>query len=172
MRYRPILKWISVSLLLVAGAAKADMVFQLAPIRIEPVIRATSTDSNAVEVRSVSNYTVEVRGQDALRFDSIKSLNTLTDTTGVLIAFNAPSTAPLPLFRDFTPLDVALIAEDGTILKTAANVVLGEMAAPIASDDPVKAFLFLKAGQLAARNILERDMVRGSMFVMDAATTP
>jgi uncharacterized membrane protein (UPF0127 family) len=151
-----------------AQHAHADMIFARASIRIEPVMRAVD-DSTAFEVRSVSDYTVEMRGQDALRMDSLQSLNTLMPGSGLLIVLNAPSTAPVPFYRDFIPLDIVLIAEDGTILKTAETITLGSQQEPIASVDPAKAFLFLPAGTLAAKKIQAGDVVQGSMFITDVA---
>ena len=111
------------------------------------------------------NFDVEVRPEDALRLEYIHTLNALTDTTGVMIAFTAPSVIGLPSLKVMTPVDALFITADGTISQILPNVVLADMAQEIVAKAPVKAFLFLKAGTVAAVGIHPQDVVVGRKFI-------
>ena len=161
-------KWLFLLVALPSVAfAQVSLVFERTEIRIDPVILQSSQPGEPVEVRASTIYSIELRGQDALRFDSIQSLNSLGESNGVMIVFNAPSLAPLPPYRDETPLDVLLLSEEGIILHALSDISLAQ-APVVANTTPVKAFLFLKAGQIKARNLRANDIVTGSMFIRNA----
>lgn len=157
-----------VSLLLVlllpmaAAAQVTPVIFERTDIRIDPA--PIAAEGEATLLREPTRYNIELRSEDALRLEYIHTLNTLTDDTGVMILFASPVMAPLPALQVFTPVDALFVAEDGTILQILPNVALGDMTQDVMAREPVKAFLFLKAGQVAARFLQPRDSVAGSMF--------
>lgn len=110
-------------------------------------------------------YDVEIRPEDALRLDYIHSLNELNDSTGVMIAFTAPSMVPLPVMQTPTPVDALFIAKDGTVLQIYPNVVLSELRQDVMAPSPIKAFLFLRAGSALARGIHPKDVVASKKFL-------
>jgi uncharacterized membrane protein (UPF0127 family) len=164
-----------IALLASAAAAQAQtgsVIFERADIRIDPVAVAAakipSGDPNVPiapqPARNPVSYNIEVRSEDALQLEYIHTLNTLTGTTGVAITFNAPSLVALPHMQVFTPVDVLFVAEDGTILQIYPNLTLAELHSNVMASDPIQAFVFLKAGQVAAHHIMPRDIIAGSMF--------
>lgn len=152
-------------LLLAAPAIAQPLIFERAEIRIDPVAVAPAAKAGETPIpRIPTSYDVEVRAEDALQLEYIHTLNTLTDTTGVAISFTAPSIAALPRMQVFTPVDALFVAEDGTIMQIYPDVILAELTQDVYAKDPIKAFVFLKAGEVAARRILPRDIIAGSMF--------
>lgn len=151
--------------LLAAPAFAQPLIFERAQIRIDPVaVTAAPKEGEAPIPRIPVSYDVEVRAEDALKLEYIHTLNTLTDTTGVAISFSVPSVVSLPRMQVFTPVDALFVAEDGTILQIYPDVVLAELAQEVYAKDPVKAFVFLKGGEVAARHILPKDIISGPMF--------
>lgn len=151
--------------LLAAPAFAQPLIFERAQIRIDPVAVAPAAKAGEAPIpRIPTSYDVEVRAEDALKLEYIHTLNTLTDTTGVAISFNAPSIVSLPRMQVFTPVDALFVAEDGTILQIYPDVVLAELTQDVYAKDPVKAFVFLKGGEVAARNIMPKDIISGPMF--------
>lgn len=148
--------------------AAAQMVFERAKIRIDPAAppapKTNEESDPPLPQRESIILEVEMRSEDALRLEYIHELNTLTPDTGVLIALNSPSIMPLPAMQVFTPVDALFVDEEGAIVQILPNVVLGEMSRSIAARSPIKAFVFLKAGQAAARAIRPHDIVTGSSF--------
>ena len=168
MRYPRQLTFISLLLALLlpafAMAQVTPVIFERADIRIDAA-PIGGREGEATLLRPSITYNIELRSEDALKLEYIHTLNTLTDSTGVMILFTSPMMAPLPAMQVFTPVDAIFLAEDGTILQILPNVALGEMTQDVMARDPVKAFLFLKAGEVAARLIQPQDAVSGSMFV-------
>lgn len=147
-----------------AYAQATPIIFERTNIRIDPTVFG-GVDGEASILRDPSSFNIELRSEDALKLEYIHTLNTLTNDTGVMILFNAPLLAPLPAMQVFTPVDALFVAEDGRIIQILPNVALGEMTQDIYAKEHVKAFLFLAAGQVAARFIQPHDIVTGSMFV-------
>lgn len=152
-------------LLLATPALAQPLIFERADIRIDPVaIVPLKPGDEAAPPRVPIAYNVEVRAEDAMKLEYIHTLNTLTDTSGVVIAFSAPSIAALPRMQVFTPVDALYVAEDGTIMQIYPDVVLAELTQEIYSTEPIKAFVFLKAGEVDARGIRPKDIISGPMF--------
>lgn len=160
-------KYISLLLLALlpsmAAAQVTPVIFERTDIRVDPA--PIGNEGEATLLRPATVYNIEFRSEEALKLEYIHSLNELTENTGVLILFSAPAMAPLPAWQVFTPIDALFLAEDGTILQIAPGITPGEMTQDIMAREPVKAFLFLKAGQVAERFLRPRDTVVGSMFV-------
>ena len=164
-RHRSRLSSFAVALLLLAAPAYAQpLIFERADIRIDPVATPVAKPNEETVPRIPITYNTEVRAEDAMKLEYIHTLNTLTDTTGVVISFNAPSIAALPRMQVFTPIDALYVAEDGTITKIYPDVVLAELTQDIYSAEPIKGFVFLKAGEVSARGILPKDIISGPMF--------
>lgn len=153
-----------------AAMAQTAVIFERTKIRIDPVAPVaevpTKDGEHAAQLvpRAAVNYDIEERGEEALQLEYIHTLNTLTDSTGVAIVFNPPGVVALPRMQVFTPVDVLFVAEDGTILQIYPDATLGTLDQDVYAKDPVRAFVFLKAGEVAAKNIRPRDVIAGTMF--------
>lgn len=162
------ISWFSsllIAALMATPVPAQPLVFERADIRIDPVaIVAIKPGDSEAPPRTPVPYNVEVRSEEAMKLEYIHTLNTMTETTGVVIAFNAPSIAALPRMQVFTPVDALYVAEDGTIMQIYPDVVLAELNQEVYSKEPIKGFVFLKAGEVAARGILPRDIISGPMF--------
>lgn len=171
-------KMVCMALLGWAGWAHAaqvtPVIFERETIRIEsPVPKAVSAakpgeaatpPAEVPATHSPLVYEVEIRPEDALKLEYIHTLNALTDTTGVMIAFTAPSVVALPAYQVSTPVDALFITDNGTVGQILPNVVLADMTQEIVSAFPVKAFLFLKSGTAVSRGIRPQDIVVGKKF--------
>jgi uncharacterized membrane protein (UPF0127 family) len=113
---------------------------------------------------SAWQFNVEVRPEDALRLDYIQALTTLKDTTGVMIAFGAPTIVPLPYFRVQQPTDVLFVDNEGVILQIYPGHIPIDLSREIYANKPVKAFIYLKAGMVAQYGIRPRDVVQSTVF--------
>jgi hypothetical protein len=142
----------------------APVIFQRVNIRIDPVLPAIEQAQGAVQVRPSTPLNVEVRGEDALKLEYIHTLNMLAENSGVMILLDAPAILPLPAFRNYQPVDALFIDARGTILQIMPNLVLADLARPVAAKEPVRGILFLKAGTAQARLIRPHDIVAGGMF--------
>lgn len=164
MRFHPISrlsKLALVALCMAAPVAQAQVnpiIFERSPMRVMPAQVKDQPPRDPVD------YNVEVRSEEALQLEYIHTLNTLADNTGVVIVFNGPSMVALPRMQVFTPVDALFVAEDGTIVQIYPDVTLGQLEQDVYAKDPVRAFVFLKAGQVAAHKILPHDVIEGSMF--------
>ena len=154
-----------------AFAQVTPLIFERESISIEspsdPVITAAK-DAPAKKTyppHEPFTYDVEIRPEDALRLEYIHSLNELNDSTGVMIAFLAPSMVPLPVWQTPTPVDALFIANDGTILQIYPNVILSELRQEVMAPMPIKAFLFLRSGSAVARGIHPHDVVTSKKFL-------
>ncbi len=107
---------------------------------------------------------VEIRSEEALNLEYIHTLNDLTDDTGVMIAFNAPSIVSVPTMNVYQAVDILFIDEDGIILQILPNIVPAQINRDITASEPVSAFLYLKAGEVKKRDIRPKDVVTHGLF--------
>jgi hypothetical protein len=149
-----------------AQAQVAPLIFERETITIQsPASTAAGKDGEApINAHPALSYDVEIRPEDALRLEYIHTLNNLTDRNGVMIAFSAPSVVALPVLQAPTAVDALFIMNDGTIAQILPNVILAEMTQEIVAREPIKAFLFLKAGTAAVQKIRPLDVVSGKKF--------
>jgi Uncharacterized ACR, COG1430 len=148
------------ALFAVPGIAQvASVVFTREIIRID-----AATDEKTPPAHAPLKYDTEVRGEDALKLEYIHTLNTLNDGTAVMIRFNASTMVALPPLQVHTPVDALFVNDSGAVVQILPNITLASITSSIAAREPVKAFVFLKAGEVAARGIRPRDTVAGSMF--------
>lgn len=109
-------------------------------------------------------FNVEVRPEDALKLDYIHALTALRADSGVMIAFSAPTIAPLPYFRIQQATDVLFISNEGVVLQIYPGHVPIQITQEIYAERPIKALLYLKAGTVQARNIRPQDVVQSRTF--------
>lgn len=114
--------------------------------------------------RVAQRFNVEVRPEDALKLDYIQALTMLNDTSGVMIAFGAPTIAPLPYFRVQQATDVLFVDDEGMILQIYPGHVPMDVSRDIYADRPIKALIYLKAGIVKARDIRPKDIVQSRVF--------
>lgn len=175
MNCRPCLRFVS-CVLAVCGLsavawAQTAVIFERTSIRIDPVavVEAPPTAEGevppaALPARTSLSFDIEMRGEDALQLEYIHTLNTLSERTGVAIIFDPPGVVALPRMQVFTPVDVLFVAENGVILQIYPDATLGTLDQDVYAKDPVRAFIFLKAGSAAKQQILPKDVVAGTMF--------
>ncbi len=158
-----------VCVLLMAHSAFAQvtpLIFERENITIEsPAPRALKEGETPPPTHAPLVYDVEIRPEDALRLEYIHTLNNLNDTSGVMIAFTAPSVVALPVMQVPTAVDALFVMSNGTIVQMLPNVVLADINQEIVAKEPIKAFLFLKAGSIAAQKIRPYDVVIGKKFL-------
>lgn len=148
---------------LTAAAQTGSLIFERATIRITPTL-SDKPSAEATAVRAISSYNIEQRPENALRLEYIHTLNTLTATTGVMIVLEGPSIVSVPVMKVYTPVDVLFVVDDGAIAQIMPSVVLADIQQNLQARVPIKAFLFLKSGEAAARDIRPHDIVAGTMF--------
>ncbi len=164
MKKRLLICWFA-SAVACAFSAQAQTIFERATITLQPApIESQDASQPPLPAREPVVYEIELRSEEALRLEYIHALNSLTATNGVMITLTKPQHLALPALRVYTPVDVLFIAADGRVLQILPNITLGEMSETVEAAEPVKAFLFLKAGQAAARAIHPRDRVIGAVF--------
>lgn len=163
--------------LLLAAPATAQVIFQREKLLIAPppitILKKTVSEEDAKRQadapppspqRPARSFMVEVRGEDALQLEYIHTMNDLKEGDGVMIAFYLPSLSPLPAFRVYTPVDVLFLADDGEVLQIAPNVVPGEITQEIMASAPVRAFLYIKAGEAKRLNLRPGDIATHATF--------
>jgi hypothetical protein len=145
-------------------AQVSPLIFARETIRIESPTPAANKPQPTKQPHASLSFDVEVRPEDALRLEYIHTLNELTNSSGVMVAFTAPGIVSLPAWRVPTPVDALFVMDNGTVAEILPNVVLADMTQEIASRSPIKAFLFLKAGSVKTLGIQPKDIVYSSKF--------
>ncbi len=167
--------WLAAALLAivtVSAPATAQVIFQREKLTISPPpVTKVSKEEDEKEMprddeptRTPQEFSVEVRGEDALNLEYIHTLNDLKSNDGVLIGFNVPSIVSVPQMKVYTPVDVLFIDEDGIVLQILPKVVPAEINRDIAAAQPVNAFLYIRAGEAKARDIRPKDVVSHGLF--------
>jgi uncharacterized membrane protein (UPF0127 family) len=157
-------------LLTISHNVQAQVIFQREKLVITPAVEAPAPanrekeDASAAASRAPQTFMVEVRGVEALSLEYIHTLNSLKDDSGVMIALNAPEIISVPNMKVYTAVDVAFIDPDGVILQIIPSIVPAEINRDIASEKPISALLYLKAGEAKKRDIRPKDIVSHSLF--------
>jgi uncharacterized membrane protein (UPF0127 family) len=149
-------------------AQETPIIFERADITVQPA-PPVARPGEVTILRDPTAFNIEVRSEDALKLEYIHTLNTLADNGGVMILFNSPSMVTLPAMQVFTPVDALFVADNGTIMQILPNVVLGQQTQDVMAPEPIRAFLFLKAGSVAAHVIQPHDVIAGNMFTPSPA---
>ncbi|MFN7612181.1 MAG: hypothetical protein ACK5QI_02225, partial [Alphaproteobacteria bacterium] len=81
---------------LLASAQTSPVIFERQDIVILPAEKSTQQneqdrDSEPPKDHPPLKFSVEIRPEDAMKLEYIHTLNTLTETTGVMIAFTLPT---------------------------------------------------------------------------------
>lgn len=117
-----------------------------------------------VDQRQPLRFSIEIRPEDAMKLEYIHTLNTLSDDTGVMIAFTMPTMSSLPFMRVYTPVDILFVNDQGIIMQMLPETVLAELYQDVMAKEPVKAFVFLKSGTIKAKHIKPRDRIDNPVF--------
>jgi hypothetical protein len=83
---------------------------------------------------------------------------------GVMVMFKTPQIFPLSRSTDFSPLDVVVIDDTGTISQIVPNVKLSELDHEIVPEKPALAFLFLQGGLTGKLSINKGDKLDSPFF--------
>lgn len=152
----------------------APVIFARETIRITPTEEAvvqnpaTATEGEKAapspEPRPITQVSTEIRSQEALSLEYIHPLNTLTPTTGVMIALDSPLMMPLPRFNVYAASDVLFVDENGTIIQILPNHIPAQVSQEILAPRAIKAFLYMKAGMVESNQIRPRDRISASIF--------
>ncbi len=130
----------------------------------DPAIIKPPPEPASATPRAAQQFNVEVRPEDALKLEYIQALTQLNETNGVMIAFGAPTIAPLPYFRVQQATDVLFVDDEGMILQIYPGHVPMDVSRDIYADKPIKALIYLKAGIVKARDIRPKDIVQSRVF--------
>jgi len=147
-------------------AQSNPIIFERQDMLIMPRAEADTTPEGVpnVDRREPLRFSIEIRPEDAMKLEYIHTLNTLSDNTGVMIAFSLPTMTSLPFMRVYTAVDVLFVDDQGIILQMLPEVVPAEINQDIMARDPVKAFIYLKAGTIKAKGIKPHDCIDNPVF--------
>jgi uncharacterized membrane protein (UPF0127 family) len=153
----------------IASAQASPVIFERQDIVILPADVSAQTNEQGREIPPPENhpslrFSVEIRPEDAMKLEYIHTLNTLTDTTGVMIAFTLPTLVSLPTFTVSTPVDVLFVDQQGIILQMLPGVIPANITQDIMAKEPVRAFIYLRNGIIKAKNIRPGDRVESTVF--------
>lgn len=178
-------KLLSVFLLLLLpfsqASADAPLVYSKTVITIVPAPELSKPQSNKKaddkkisdsktidllpETRRVTKeFTVEVRPLSFLSEHDFIAHQPFTDKEGMMMLIDPPAPTQLKSSNLLGKVDVLFVLEDGIIDKIAPDLSLPELEEPLASDKPVRAFVFLKPGQAQASDIRPGDRVENPLF--------
>lgn len=114
--------------------------------------------------RVTKEFTVEVRPLSFLDQHDFIAHQPFTDKEGMMMLVDPPASAALKSANLLGNIDILFVLEDGTIEKIAPNLALNELVEPLTSEKPVRAFIFLKAGQAQASDIRPGDRIDNPLF--------
>jgi len=97
--------------------------------------------------RNKLSFKVEVRdGRTLYNQRDWFNLSSYEEKSGVLLMFPGPTQSPIIPSRQYSPVDILFIDQQGTIVQIVPSILLSELQQEIMPESPVLAFLFLKAG--------------------------
>ena len=154
---------------LLASAQTSPVIFERQDIVILPAEKSTqqneqNRDSQPPKDHPPLKFSVEIRPEDAMKLEYIHTLNTLTETTGVMITFTLPTMVSLPSFSVSTAVDVLFVDHQGIILQMLPGVIPANITQDIMAKEPVRAFIYLQNGIIKAKNIRPGDRVESTVF--------
>lgn len=149
--------------------AFAQVIFQrerleIAPPPVTEVKEAPAPEDKPTPLRATHSFNVEVRGEEALQLEYIHTLNNLGQDDGVMISFSVPSLVAIPTMKVYQAVDVLFISDDGIVLQILPDIIPAEINRDIEAKEPVRAFLYLRAGEAKRRDIRPRDVVSHAAF--------
>jgi len=126
-------------------------------------------DSKPTEIlpslpRVAKEFDVEVRPLGFLAQHDFLAHQPFTDKGGMLILIDPPQRIALTSTNLLAKVDVLFVTEDGLITQIAPDVLLPGLQEPIDTENPIHAFIFLKAGMAKASDIEPGDHVESTVF--------
>lgn len=131
------------------------------------VIFTTDENNQPIKPEKRGNpvsFSVEVRGEETFRQQSISSLGRLKNDTGTMLVLNYPLDIPLLYQPIRNPLDVLFVNKHGMILQLMPNIVLEELQEEIRTGKEVKAMLYLSGGICETNGIRPGHIVEHPIF--------
>jgi uncharacterized membrane protein (UPF0127 family) len=155
--------------MLLTGSAFADETTPLSYSRGQIAIERASAPLLPWQApgQKAPPLTFEVEVRDAMTLYNQQgwfNLSGPSPDSGVLLAFGAPTQAPILPSAQYAPLDILLIDKEGKILQIIPNLLLTELEQEIYPAAPVLAFLFLKGGTSERFSIRPGDSVEHKLF--------
>lgn len=92
------------------------------------------------------------------------NLSSPSEAGGVLLAFAAPTVAPISPSAQYAPLDILMIDKEGRITQIVPNILLSDLQEDIYPAAPILALLFLKGGLCERAGIRPGDTIEHSLF--------
>jgi uncharacterized membrane protein (UPF0127 family) len=92
------------------------------------------------------------------------NLSSLSDNTGVMMAFGEPAIQPIINSAQYAPVDILFVDKQGKIAQIVPNILLSELEQEIHPKSPILAFLFLKGGACAELSINAGDEIEYYLF--------
>ncbi len=114
--------------------------------------------------RVSKEFTVEVRPLSFLEQKDFISHQPFTDKEGMMMLIEPAQVAQLKSANLIGKIDVLFVSPDGIVEKIAPDLVLPDLLEPIDSEKPVRAFIFLKAGQAKDSDIEPGDYIENQLF--------
>jgi len=114
--------------------------------------------------RVEKEFTVEVRPLSFLEQRDFIAHQPFTDREGMMMIIDPPAQEQLKSSNLLGKIDVLFVLEDGTIEKIAPGIDLSTLAEPLATDKPMRAFVFLKADTTQSNDIRPGDHIVGYLF--------
>ena len=81
-----------------------------------------------------------------------------------MIEFAVPSIVSVPVMNVYKPVDILFVSDDGIVVQIVPSITPAEINRTIEAQDPVRAFLYLRAGEAKRRDIRPGDVVAHSAF--------
>lgn len=114
--------------------------------------------------RVTKEFMVEVRPLSFLDQHDFMAHQPFTDKEGMMMLIDSHTSVQLKSSNLLGKVDVLFVLDDGVIERIAPELVLPELAEPLTSDKPIRAFIFLKDGMVKQSDIRPGDSVEGAVF--------
>ena len=109
-------------------------------------------------------FDTEIRPEESLKQEWFHSLANMQEGRATMVVFKEAQPRSLPLARIYKPVDVLVLGEDGAILAILPDITLATQTREINVDMPVKAFMFMKNGEVSHLQIKPKDMATHAIF--------
>lgn len=148
--------------------ANSALVFRRDIITIKPkhvpVIQDESGAATTAPQRQPIQIAAEIRSEQALQLDWVHSLSRIGEKQSMIILFDPPVDFPIFASNVYQPLDILHINAEGIITHIIPDIILFELQEPIASPNPIRARMFLTAGNAEKLDIRPGDRVDHPLF--------
>ena len=167
------MKLFYIGLLLIATPvwAQSSMVFKRDILTIfpkeEPQIQKDGNAEATVPAtpaREPIRFYTEIRPEQVLEMDWIMALSRISAKHTMTVLFNPPRYDMVQAQPISQPLDVLLVSPEGIIVQMMPELVLSQLAQPIAADRPIRARIILQGGAAESLGIIPGDRVEHDAF--------